>query len=242
MTRISVIVPFWNCTDWALRALRSLALQSPRPDQVLVVDDASTQDTSLVEFYCKYRAGWRFVRNEVNVGKALNLWNGIASFGDDPEQVVLILDGDDFLAPHALRRIAQIYEDPAVWVSYGQYTPWPENTGQVLASAYPDHVLAARSFRNCEIHFNHPLSFRKKVWDHLSPADLQDANGAWFPGGADFVVMVPLMELAGREHLYFNEHVIYHYNAINPLADNVVNDGGRQGQIVRRSMKEQLSG
>lgn len=242
---INVVCPYWNAGEWIGRALDSIAMQTLVPDKVVVADDASTDSSEEIGRHrCAgprwFGRDWTYRRNETNLGKALNLKLAIASMELGPEDVVMILDGDDFLPPHALSRIESIYERPEVWISYGQYMVWPERTEQVPASAYPDHVLDNRSFRNHSIAFNHPLSFRHKLWAAIEDADLQDDAGAWFTGGADFILMVPMMEMAGREHLFFNEVPIYWYNAINPLADNLVCAPGRQGTIVRRPMKARL--
>ena len=60
-------------------------------------------------------------------------------------------------------------------------------------------------------------------------------------GGADFVYVVPMMELAGADRILFIEEVLYNYNAINPLADNLIHDGARQGRIRNRPMKARLN-
>jgi glycosyltransferase involved in cell wall biosynthesis len=252
MTRIGVIVPFYNCQgtperdgiSWLERALVSLGVQARLADRVVVIDDASTDESRFtdeaVAWTDRHHPGWTVIRNEANIGKALNIRRGVEELALDPDDVVVILDGDDFLEPHALATIVTVYEDPQVWLAYGQYQAWPENTGQVPASLYPDHVLANRSFRHCEIHFNHPLTFRRKLWDGIEDGDLRDDDGSYFTGGADFILMVPLMEMAGGHRIRFMEDVIYNYNAINPLADNLVNDPARQGRIVKRPMKAMM--
>jgi cellulose synthase/poly-beta-1,6-N-acetylglucosamine synthase-like glycosyltransferase len=170
----------------------------------------------------------------------MNLRAAITALDLHRDDVIVILDGDDFLKPEALERIERAYEDPEVWLAYGSYEAWPANTGQVPARPYPDQVLDARSFRSVSIFFNHPITFRHRLWRGLDDGDFRDNNGVYFTGGADFILMVPMLEMAGREHILFMEEVIYCYNAINPLADNLVNDPARQGQIVGRPMKARL--
>jgi glycosyltransferase involved in cell wall biosynthesis len=247
VTSINVVVPYWNCGSWIARALDSIATQTRRPDRVVVADDGSTDLSAATGRHrCAgprwFGHDWRYRRNETNVGKALNLKLAIASMELGPEDVVVIVDGDDYLKPQAIERIERIYRQDPVWLTYGQYEVWPERTEQVLASLYPDHVLANRSFRTCEIHFNHPITFRHKLWAALEDRDFQDDAGQWFRGGADFILIVPMMEMAGAEHILFNEEPIYVYNAINPLADNLTQEPGRQGTIVRRPMKARLGG
>ena len=42
---ISVIVPNWNCAPWLPEAIDSLLGQSSPPEQVIVIDDGSTDDS-----------------------------------------------------------------------------------------------------------------------------------------------------------------------------------------------------
>lgn len=238
--RIGVVVPFFNAGEWSARAVRSIGFQSRQPDAVCVIDDASTDGHSYPTQILCQNSRWLFIRNNSNRGKAWNIRNGIASLDLEPEDVIVLLDGDDFFERNALERIEQEYQDPSCWLAYGQYEPWPEDTGQVRASAYPDWIASNRGYRQAGIHFNHPETFRKKLWDHVTDADLQDDDGSWFAGGADFVFMVPMMEMAGAHRIRFIPDVIYNYNAINPLADNLVNDTHRQGRIRNRPMRDML--
>jgi glycosyltransferase involved in cell wall biosynthesis len=71
MTSINVVVPFWNCSRWIARALQSLDEQTRKPDQVYVVNDASTdfrdetvetvREASRV--WANLPAHWRYQRN-----------------------------------------------------------------------------------------------------------------------------------------------------------------------------------
>src|SRR5690349_4960588 len=156
MTDIHVLIPSYNCTEWIQRCLNSVAKQDHPPKQVLVVDDASTDpdyaDLVLrvmdqVEFHTP-DTKWRYVRNEQNMKCPYNLRMGIDLLAPGSDDVIFLLDGDDFL-PHegVFSRYAEVYEDPHIWLTYGNYEPYPHNTGQVLAHAYPRQVIQQRSFR-----------------------------------------------------------------------------------------------
>lgn len=52
-TTISVVIPAFNCENYIEQALDSIFAQSCRPDQIIVVDDGSTDHTAnVVEDYC----------------------------------------------------------------------------------------------------------------------------------------------------------------------------------------------
>lgn len=223
---INVIVPSYNVRmPWIERCLASIRAQTHRPSQVIVVDDAST-DAGYPENVVGLCAieGWTFVRNDRNrkCPYNLRLAGRILDLADD--DVIFLLDGDDFL-PHdrVFARIAEVYADPDVWLTYGNYEPHPKNTGQTLASAYPADVIAAKSFRAAGCHFNHPLTFRQHLWARVTDDDLKTDGGEWFTGGYDFLIMVPMLEAAAPDHFRFLNETLYVYNSVNPLSDSTAN-------------------
>lgn len=253
MTDIHVLVPSYNCTPWIERCLASVAQQNVLPAKVLVIDDASPDPHYLpeVKSACD-RYGFHLHRNDVNRKCPYNLRLGIDMLDPGPDDVIFLLDGDDFL-PHTavLQRIAEVYADPEVWLTYGNYVPHPHNTGQNLAVMYPDQIVADRSFRTGPACFNHPLTFRKHLWDHVTDADMQTRDGRWFTGGYDMVIMSPMLELAtpygtrrggGRSHWRFLGETLYAYNAINPLSDSSINVHlvEESREMMRRPKKEPL--
>lgn len=257
MTAIHVLVPSFNCRQWIGRCLQSVMEQAYAPAQVLLIDDASTDAGygHLAELMCRVANLWarnsglgtmyRYHRNDENRKCPYNLRLGIDLLGPGPDDVIFLLDGDDFL-PHGqvLSRIAEVYEDQATWLTYGNYVPYPENTGQTLATAFPPEVIEARSFRThpttC---FNHPLTFRKFLWDEVSDADLQNDAGEWFRGGYDWVIMAPMLEMAAPDHFRFLDEVLYCYNAVNPASDALVHEHlvAESRQVHGRRMKPRLA-
>lgn len=226
MTRFHVLIPSYNCSQWIARCLVSVAHQAHQPASVLLIDDASTEPMYdvMARGLCAH-LGFQYHRNAVNEKCPKNLWTGIQALPMEREDVIFILDGDDFL-PHdrVLTRLVEVYADPQVFLTYGNYEPHPKNTGQTKARAYPPEVLISRRFRQhygaC---FNHPLTFRRLLWDQLEESDLKKADGTWFRGGYDLVIMMPMLELCGGEHLRFLDETLYMYNAVNPISDSTVN-------------------
>lgn len=243
-TPIHVLIPSYNCAEWIERTLNSVHDQRLAPSQVLVIDDASTDAGygPLAERICE-TYGYRYHRNDRNLKCPYNLRLGIDMLAPDPDDVIFLLDGDDFLPhPKVFARLNDIYADPDVWLTYGNYTPHPHNTGQVLAYAYPDDVIEQRSFRTHNACFNHPLTFRKLLWDHVTDADLQTKEGKWFTGGYDMVIMSPMLEMSAPDHYRFLNETLYVYNAVNPISDATINVSlvEESREMMRRPKKDQL--
>jgi glycosyltransferase involved in cell wall biosynthesis len=222
---IDVLIPSYNCADWIERCLESVKIQTHAANNVLLVDDASTQESygPLALKLCG-EYGYMYSRNKDNMKCPYNLRLGIHMLASEPETVIFLLDGDDFL-PHenVFSRIAEVYSDPNIWLTYGNYEPYPHDTGQTPARPYPKDVIARRDFRKAGNYFNHPLTFRKHLWDHITDADLKTDRGKWFTGGYDAVIMNPMLEMSSPDHYLFLDETLYLYNAVNDLSDSKIN-------------------
>lgn len=220
---ISVLIPSYNCLDYIERCLSSVDSQSLRPDKVIVIDDASTQPgyASLASELCD-RYGFIYHRNDENLKCPYNIKLGIEKLELEDEDVIFLLDGDDFIPDNAIERISEVYEDDGIWLTYGNYKPYPKNTGQTLAQQYPNYIIKKRDFRTAPSYFNHPITFRKFLWDGLKDSDLQTSSGRWFTGGYDRVIMAPFLEMACDNYKFLDE-ILYFYNAVNPESDVKVN-------------------
>lgn len=241
---ICVIVPAYNCAEWLDRGLESIARQTYDGDlDVVIIDDASTDETWQVAKAWAKEMSWVPLRNQRNRKMPHNLRLGIDLLDPEPDDVIFILDGDDFLPEDSFAIIARYYEDPSLWLTYGSYEPWPMNTGQAPAAPYPDAQWQARDFRGKPALYNHPLTFRYKLWRELSDADLQDNSGKWFRAQYDQVIMTPLLEMAAPDHARFLRETLYRYNAINPQSECHLYGTELKittGEIYQRSRKEPL--
>lgn len=219
---LQVVIPAYNCFEWIPRCLASVAIQTYKDYDVVVVDDASTVEPQpmFIEHFCK-EMGWRYRLNTQNMGAGYNIYTAIhddldCGF-DDP---ILLLDGDDFL-PHegVFARINEIYEDPDVWIMWTNYEPHPHSTGQTQSDDYPADVKRERSYRKTGNYANHMLTFRSFLFQEaVTPRDLKNKGGDWAVAGYDRMIMVPMMEMGGAHSLYVPE-TLYMYNAVNPISD-----------------------
>lgn len=217
---VHVVVPVFNCPDGLVRCLSSLVVQEHADMTVTIIDDASTDDrvAPLLDAAVD-QWGWTLIRNGVNQRCPANLLVGIDVADPAPHDVILLLDGDDWF-PHGqvVDRIAEIHSNPSTWLAYGSYTPWPPNPACHPAEAYPIDVLHARSFRSAQCLFNHPLSFKRFLWDALPHSEMQDDVGRWLTTSYDETIMYGMLEMAAR-NTHFESDVLYVYNADNPLSE-----------------------
>jgi len=110
---ISVIIPAYNAAKWLRAAVASVRGQTRPADEIIIVDDGSSDGTDLL---CReFGADVRYVRRE-NGGLAAARNTGVAaSFGE----WLLFLDADDVLLPDALAALSATAADSDAGVVYG---------------------------------------------------------------------------------------------------------------------------
>ena len=99
---VTVIIPAYNCSETIERAIASIALQTVKPNQVIIVDDYSTDTTtSILDMILTKRLPFNLVvlHNRENLGPGLsrNLgWNTATT------KWIAFLDADDAWHPRKL--------------------------------------------------------------------------------------------------------------------------------------------
>ncbi len=96
---ISVIIPTYNRAHCITRALDSVLAQSVTPHEIIIIDDASRDDTSAV--LARYDDRIRYIRLEMNAGASAARNHGIAAAKGE---WIAFLDSDDAWRPEKLAR------------------------------------------------------------------------------------------------------------------------------------------
>ncbi len=121
MPRLSVVIPVYQHADACLQCLASLGKQTRLPDEVVIVDDGSTDGLAgkLVEEIKKYSFPIRFIRFETNRGAPAARNEGARQTTGD---YLLFLDADTTLQPTMLARFEETLEaHPKVDIVYSAY-------------------------------------------------------------------------------------------------------------------------
>lgn len=111
--KVSVIIPVWNGAEHIGEAIGSVLAQTRRPEELIVVDDGSTDDTPRV---VRSFPGVRYFRQENSGGgPARNL--GIRQAGGE---LLAFLDHDDLWCPGKLAAQVQLLDsDPTLDAAVG---------------------------------------------------------------------------------------------------------------------------
>ncbi|MGB8277960.1 MAG: glycosyltransferase [Methylovirgula sp.] len=105
---VCIYVPCYNLGDMLAAVLDGIAAQSVKPDQVLVIDDASTDDPARI--VARYPFA-ELIRHEVNKGLAAGR---NTAFSNTTCDLVAGLDGDVVAEPNWLAAMLEEFADPKV--------------------------------------------------------------------------------------------------------------------------------
>ncbi|MCR6689089.1 glycosyltransferase family 2 protein [Cellulomonas sp.] len=157
LPRVVVIVPAWNEGAVLAPSLERLMHLEYPPDRlrVLVVDDASTDDTPDVVLAKAAEHPGRIVhlrREQGGQGKAHTLNHGIAhALADDWMQALLIMDADVIYRPDSLRRMTRHLADDevgAVTAFIREGSGRPGSVARFVGYEYVTAQAAARRAQN----------------------------------------------------------------------------------------------
>jgi|GEM_PF-3428125 len=113
--KISAVITLYNLEKYIDDAIQSVLRQTRQPDEIIVVDDSSTDDSANV--VGKYRHRIIHIRQEKNIGALKNSLSGLKAARGD---IVAFLDGDDVWLPQKLQAIEKefLQDEEVVLVSH----------------------------------------------------------------------------------------------------------------------------
>jgi glycosyltransferase involved in cell wall biosynthesis len=141
---VSVVMPAFNASQTIRSALDSVRAQTFENYEVIVVDDASTDDTAdIVSSEYAGLPNWRLIRAETNGGPARARNMGIA---DASGEWIAFVDADDVCLPHRLEdQLNGAARHPAAAMLVGKAVAMDydeENGNAVTHADAPDRRLA----------------------------------------------------------------------------------------------------
>lgn len=218
MNRFKIVVPSFNSVDYIGKALASIEIQSDPAYDVCVVDDGSTikLQREIISSFCQ-RNKWKSLFIEKNRGPLNSLVRGVAEFNCEDDDVIVVLDGDDWFAhKDVLKHLREIYTTQDVYLTWGQCEIYPGGkTPMKYAQPVPEMVIKQKLYRDVPFIF-WIGTFKYVLWRHIDDRDLRDIDGDYFKLMKDKATLYPMLEMAG-EKIFFVSETTYIYNLDNPL-------------------------
>jgi glycosyltransferase involved in cell wall biosynthesis len=178
MTVFKIVVPMYNVSGLIRRNIEELRAQTCRDFQCLLIDDVST-DATVATAAAAIRGDSRFdlIANTERRFALRNAADGIARLAPDPEDIIVSVDADDYLAsPGVLERIESVYALTNCRLTYGSYRKETGARGRECVP-YPAAVVAARRYRRAQWHATHLKTFRAWLWPEIPSAAFTTTRG-----------------------------------------------------------------
>lgn len=218
-----IVTASYNNKEWYKRYLDSVLFQNYANYRIIYIDDKSPDNTGqLVQEYCaelQKEGKITIITNEINIGALANIYKAVHSCRKD--EIVLLVDGDDWL-PHndVLKHLNTVYQDPNVWLTYGQFQWFPADMPG-LAFEMPYWVVEKNCIRDYRWLTTHLRTFYAGLFQLIKKEDLLYEN-EFFTMAWDLGIMYPMVEMAGY-HTKFIPEIMYIYNTANQINDNKKN-------------------
>ncbi len=153
MSKLSVALCTYNGANYVRAQLQSIAIQTRPPDELVVIDDCSTDSTLEIiqRFAAQARFPVRLFVNERNVGSTKNFERAISHCEGD---IIALSDQDDVWLPHKLLTFEQALNNA-------------DNVGLVFSDAeLTDENLCPLGRRLWEVTFSlaDQKKFREGLW------------------------------------------------------------------------------
>lgn len=180
---IAVVFPNWNDSKFLRTCLNSIQQQSVPPDELLIVDDQSTDDSvSIIREMIKDCPWARLIVNEVNIGANRSVAVGLKNVRSE---YVLTLSSNDFVLPGLVSRAKQClanYPTAGIWSAM---TCFADEADRIVG-LHPSPVIACTD-------------------TYFSPAECRDLAikfGSWFASNTMVFRREALLSIGGFNHDY----------------------------------------
>lgn len=157
---VACIMPLYNYANFLEASLESLSNQSRLPDEVIIVDDCSTDNPKMIIDTFASRLPINYILQEKNGGLAKARNTGINS---SRSQFVFSFDADDLLRPRAIEKHLELAQENTI------VTCPLMAFGSQNYTARPEKASLERLFKGNCIYSN--SMFPKSLWERVGGFD-----------------------------------------------------------------------
>ena len=221
--KVSVIVPVYNVEEYLSKCLDSLASQTLKEMEVLIVNDGSPDNSQKIidKYVKKYHNMKSYIKENGGLSDARNYGLKYAK-----GEYIAFLDSDDYVTNDMYQKMY----DKAVSGNYDMVVCdinylYPEKTLRVNSGIKDDTEDIKKSYLTI-----HPAAWNKIFKRELFNHDVYFKRGVWFEDVAFIYRMLPYIKNIGVVHETFNQYVQREgsiTNTVNPkIYDYIHNMNG----------------
>jgi glycosyltransferase involved in cell wall biosynthesis len=209
---LKIVINCGLCEEFIGRCLQSVRMQTFLDWQAIVTVDRRGDRTYQRAIEASEGDGRIVItRNRRRLYPMENIVRAIRRSNAEPEDVIVILDGDDwFLTEGVLELIAAQYAGDDCWLTYGSWISNSERHPGCLP-AYPDDA----DFRTEPWLGTAVRTWKKWLFDLIEDADLRDRSGRYFRVSEDVACMLPMLEMATTRRSRHIAEALILYNCLS---------------------------
>lgn len=227
---ITIISCFWNAENYIERCINSVKNQNYKDFKMFLIDDMSTDNS--VEKIKKIIDGDKRFTLFVNKEKKFKLKNMDELIRNekflDSEDIIIELDGDDFLFDnYVLQKIQSKYDsNENLWLTNGSFI---YSNGAAGFSSKVNY----KTIRQDRFCFSHLRTWKCHLWRNIETESFLDENKEYFKSAPDVAYSFPMVEMAGDLHYEYIKDILLVYNAESPFNEhkNQSAGGGLREQV-----------
>jgi len=206
---LSIVMPVYNVAAYLPRCLESLAALDPPADEIIVVDDGSTDDCpAILAEYASRLPQMRVIRQE-NGGLSAARNTGLDTARG---KYLAFVDSDDFASPDAYGEALRLAEDEQldmVLLNANYHFEGREKDYAIYADAEATDVIPGREWLRRRLRAGRLLHM---VWMHLYRRDFIESTGYRFvPRLIHEDVIWTTRALLAARRVRYTGHIAVHY-------------------------------
>jgi len=216
MERVIVLTTIYNCDKYLNKCLDSIKSQNYKNWICYLLNDLSTdRSKEIAESYCSSDPRFVLIKNSIKYYQPGNYDQILRSNLVSDEDVVVEVDGDDWLAtPEALSKVVEKHKEGFL-ITHGSF---------IYSDGRPgfSKPFTVEQLRVSIANATHLRSWRAKLWKSIKVEDLF-VNDWYAETAGDVFFMLPMLEMAGNDRICHMKDILYIYNESNPINDHKVN-------------------
>ena len=225
--KLVIMTTLYNAEKYIQRCIETVRNQTFKNFLMVITDDMSNDSSkAIVKDLIKDDNRFILIENQTKFYQPGNYWQ-ISRFPFvDDEDVLVTVDGDDFLPDqNVLGRVFGYYFRTNFLMTFGQFIHFHggDKYSQGFTSAPDFNILRGTTWTT-----SHLRTFKAKVFRKILEKDLKSPTGNFWEVTGDQAIIYPMLEMVGREHVYFTNDINYVYNVETELNDFKVNGSMQQ--------------
>tara|TARA_R110000796_G_scaffold72282_1_gene163563 strand:+ start:2073 stop:4094 length:2022 start_codon:yes stop_codon:yes gene_type:complete len=247
--KFKLVIPSYNNQEWVEPNMASIINQTYSNYEVLYINDASTDDTlhTVKHIIREYdlSSKWTIVTNETNQKRGYNvspLNKNIIDFMDSDEDILVFVDGDDWLVDDkVLENLNSYYNKHQSWMTYGGMYCYPSgDVANPQNTPYSNEVHAHNLYRKDHWRASHLRSFKWHLYKQIKEEDmLYSKTGKYYFHAEDLATSFPCLEMCPQHKIGVVDFPTYMFNATPSNRERGVQREADAGEALESEIRYQ---